>query len=867
MASSSRPHPVIPDHEVLRKIGGGAYGEVWLARGVTGAMRAVKVVWREDFEDERSFEREFEGIQKFEPISRDHPGLVHVLHVGRSPDLVSFYYYVMELGDDVRLGREIHPVEYEAKTLRADGKAAKWIKLPVDECLEVGLRLAEALEHLHERGLAHRDVKPSNVIFVGGKAKLADIGLVAARGQRTFVGTEGFVPPEGPGSAQADVYSLGKVLYEIATGKDRLDFPELPDELPEADERKKWLALNRIICDVCEPQLSKRTIRSAAELADALRRIQRGKRRRLRRGLGVAMTLGVILLAGVYVAWKAKAIDPVIAWWQRGQAQMGNAEQTRMGFVKIWSEPAGAEVRDAAGKNYGETQTAVLSFPVGSVVDFTIHKEGFRVLQVQHEVKASGEPQLVGGKLEVYAPPVQGVAWSDQLGIRYLPEERRHVSQRLVSELYWRAYARANQRDSQVAEVIQISEMGVPAKIVVTSPAEAEMFCRWLQSEARPSYLTEDQEILPRMESAFQDAAFREELSQKGWRPFRVVVRPVPYASLEITTQPPNAEIYINNESRGRAASAMLLDRIRPGSVDVMVLLDGYKPKTFQLTVQEGERMKVPVELQENQGVVFGKPWKNALGMRFVPLGSDLMVSVWETRVRDYQLFLKEQHRSPFRVTEFTQSPDHPVVYVSRDDAKAFCQWLTERERKEERIQLSHEYRLPTDAEWSSMAGLEHEEGDSPGARDGQGAERFPWGASWPPPPGVGNLADESALRATGIRETQVIRGYDDGYEKTAPVGMFAPNAAGIFDLCGNVHEWVADDYDSVSQQGVLRGGGWNTHQSDKLNLSFRHPISPDFHDNTYGFRVVLAKVSRLEDNDALKAEGSKPETPINTEK
>ena len=57
-----RPNPVIPDHEVLRKIGGGAYGEVWLARGVSGALRAVKVVWREDFEDERGFEREFEGV-------------------------------------------------------------------------------------------------------------------------------------------------------------------------------------------------------------------------------------------------------------------------------------------------------------------------------------------------------------------------------------------------------------------------------------------------------------------------------------------------------------------------------------------------------------------------------------------------------------------------------------------------------------------------------------------------------------------------------------------------------------------------------------------------------------------------------------
>ena len=78
--------PRIPDHEVLRCIGKGSYGEVWLARAVTGTLRAVKVVRREDFELDRTFEREFEGIMKFEPVSRDHPGLVHVLHVGRNDE-------------------------------------------------------------------------------------------------------------------------------------------------------------------------------------------------------------------------------------------------------------------------------------------------------------------------------------------------------------------------------------------------------------------------------------------------------------------------------------------------------------------------------------------------------------------------------------------------------------------------------------------------------------------------------------------------------------------------------------------------------------------------------------------------------------
>src|SRR5206468_2532672 len=78
------------------------------------------------------------------------------------------------------------------------------------------LALTSALAFLHEQGLIHRDIKPSNIIFVQGQPKLADIGLVAGSDETcSFVGTEGFIPPEGPGTPAADVYSLGKVLMEL----------------------------------------------------------------------------------------------------------------------------------------------------------------------------------------------------------------------------------------------------------------------------------------------------------------------------------------------------------------------------------------------------------------------------------------------------------------------------------------------------------------------------------------------------------------------------------------------------------------------------------------------------------------------------
>ena len=220
------PPPAIPDHELVRCIGSGSYGKVWLARNVMGTYRAVKIIQRKSFTMQRPFDREFLGIQKFEPVSRTHPGLVTVLHIGKN-EPAGYFFYIMEAADDVVTGQKINPETYIARTLGSD--LQKLARIPWEDCLQISLSLAAALDHLHKNGLVHRDIKPSNIIFVNGQAKFADIGLVADIGEAsTFVGSEGYIPPEGPGKPTVDLFGLGKVLYEMSMASINFSFPNCP---------------------------------------------------------------------------------------------------------------------------------------------------------------------------------------------------------------------------------------------------------------------------------------------------------------------------------------------------------------------------------------------------------------------------------------------------------------------------------------------------------------------------------------------------------------------------------------------------------------------------------------------------------------
>ncbi len=304
--------PTVPDHELLRLIGAGSSGQVWLARNALGTYRAVKVIPAQAFSHRRPFEREFNGILKFEPVSRLHDGLVDILQVGHN-EADGYFYYVMELADDDARGPHIHPPTYTPRTLAQD--QARLGRLPIAECVRLGAAIASALGFLHQHGLIHRDIKPSNIIFVNGAPKLADIGLVTDMAEgRSYVGTEGFIAPEGSGTVRADIYALGKVLYEISTGKDRNEYPALPEKLDSRAEMHDLIVLNKIILKACRQKTWHR-YQTAEEMMLALLSFEftRDNLRKQRhwqlmdRVLGIVGTI-VAVSFSIFVIWRIIAL-------------------------------------------------------------------------------------------------------------------------------------------------------------------------------------------------------------------------------------------------------------------------------------------------------------------------------------------------------------------------------------------------------------------------------------------------------------------------------------------------------------------------------------------------------------------------------
>lgn len=255
-------------------------------------------------------------------------------------------------------------------------------------------------------------------------------------------------------------------------------------------------------------------------------------------------------------------------------------------------------------------------------------------------------------------------------------------------------------------------------------------------------------------------------------------------------------------------------------------------------------------------GATKEKPFVNTLGMKFVPVpGTGVLFCIHETRYKDYAAYAAEvqgidtswkdqsgggrtpEANSGGGFTPEGDTQDHPVIRVNWDDANSFCAWLSRKEGKT--------YRLPTDREWSVAVGLDEKwDRDTTSETVVKSMTDYPWGKTWPPPPGSGNFADQSAKARVPQRTDLYLDTYDDGFPTTAPVMSFKPNQFGLYDMAGNVLEWCEDlgpKPKEVSwETRTMRSSAWHHSIDQGLMSSHREWVGNQFRGDTFGFRCVL---------------------------
>ena len=281
----------------------------------------------------------------------------------------------------------------------------------------------------------------------------------------------------------------------------------------------------------------------------------------------------------------------------------------------------------------------------------------------------------------------------------------------------------------------------------------------------------------------------------------------------------------------------------------------GIRSKTTPSPVDDGVQTEVVTPARQ------GQTWENSLGMKFKPVGA-VLFCIWETRVRDFQQFAREtgynatsnvysfgrdkgwkSRGHSWENPGFMQTPDHPVCAVNWNDAKAFCKWLTDKERKAGILKAAQSYRLPTDDEWSLAVGR----------------TKFPWGEDWKLSAIKGNYAGTEAKDADWAEEWPILPNWKDNFPRTSPVGSFPGNAAGLYDLGGNVWEWCEDWFrkemnteearKNAAKLGddgggktfrVLRGGAWTDANNFTLASGCRTRWRPAERVTNVGFRCVV---------------------------
>jgi len=210
---------------------------------------------------------------------------------------------------------------------------------------------------------------------------------------------------------------------------------------------------------------------------------------------------------------------------------------------------------------------------------------------------------------------------------------------------------------------------------------------------------------------------------------------------------------------------------------------------------------------------------------------SDFYIGKFDVTNKQFRKF-RPDHNSGIFEGLSVDDDRQPVVNVTWEDAVAFAKWLSQRSGRA--------YRLPTEAEWEYAA-------------RGGTTTTYYWGDNPDDACKYANVADMTAKKRW---KKWITFNCDDRFVVSSPVGSFQPNGYGLYDMLGNVWQWVEDVYskrayaklpkynpvfEGFGEYRVIRGGGWSNGPLG-VRVSHRVPLTPDFGHHALGFRLVMTK-------------------------